>query len=87
MWRVVLVLVILAVAVGAYFYMFERASLERVLDGTPLELPASTTEVYKWRDDRGRWHITDEPPAAGIAFEKMRYRSNDNILPVVPSMD
>ena len=87
MWRTLLVVLVLVIGVGAYLYAFERERLERVLDGSPLELPATTTEVYKWRDDQGSWHITDEPPPAGIRFETMSYRSDDNIMPLAPRQE
>ena len=84
MWRVLLTIVVIGAAGGAYLYVFERERLARALDGSPIELPATTTEVYKWRDDRGHWHITDEPPEADIPFEVMKYRSDDNVLPLAP---
>ena len=84
MWRVLLGIVLIVAAVGAYFYVFERERLARALEGTPIELPATTTEVYKWRDERGRWHITDDPPEENIPYETMKYRSDDNVLPLSP---
>jgi len=87
MWRTLLVVLVLVIGVGAYLYSFERERLERMLDGSPIELPATTTEVYKWRDDQGGWHITDEPPAAGIHFETMSYHSDDNIMPLAPRQE
>lgn len=84
MWRAVLFILLIAAAGGGYFYIFKRAELARVLDGTPIELPATTTKVYKWRDASGHWHITDEPPEANVQFETKTYRSDDNVLPPEP---
>ena len=84
MWRALLFVSLLLAGIGAYMYVFERARLDRILDGTPLELPVTVTEVYKWRDQQGRWHITDQPPPTGVHFETMKYRSDDNIMPLVP---
>ena len=84
MWRALFIVLLLAAAGGAYMYMFDRERLERMLDGSPVELPATTTEVYKWRDTGGNWHITDEPPEGNISFEVMSYRSDDNIMPLAP---
>ena len=84
MWRALLFVFVVASAGGGYLYMFDRARLERMLDGTPIELPATHTEVYKWRDATGHWHITDAPPEGDIKFETMTYRSDDNIMPLAP---
>ena len=84
MSRVLAFILLLAAAGGGYLYLFERERLDRALDGTPLELPATHTEVYKWRDADGHWHITDDPPAGDIPFEAMTYRGDDNILPLAP---
>ena len=87
MWRVVLFICLVIAGVGTYYYFFERESLARHLDGTPLELPAKTTEVYKWRDAQGKWHISDERPDESIESETLQYRSDDNILPSQPPKD
>jgi len=84
MWRVLLFVFLLVAAGAGYLYVFDRERLERMVDGTPIELPATHTEVYKWRDATGHWHITDEPPEQGIQFETMTYRSDDNIMPLAP---
>jgi len=40
--------------------------------------------VYKWRDADGAWRITDEPPPRGVEYERLEYRSDTNVLPLVP---
>ncbi len=46
-----------------------------------IPVPATTTTVYKWRDAKGNWQITDQPPPAGIQFEALEYQSNTNVMP------
>jgi hypothetical protein len=87
MLRIVLFTSVLLGAAGAYCYVFERDALANFLDGTPLELPATTTEVYKWRDAKGVWHISDQRPVEDVKSETLRYRSDDNILPMAPIED
>jgi hypothetical protein len=41
----------------------------------------NTTTVYKWRDQKGNWQITDQPPPAGIKYEILEYQSNTNVMP------
>jgi hypothetical protein len=31
--------------------------------------PAPTPKAYRWKDRQGKWHISDEPPAAGTSVE------------------
>jgi hypothetical protein len=40
--------------------------------------------LYRWRDDRGRVHVTDRPPTDGRPYETLRYHPDTN---VVPSLD
>lgn len=50
----------------------------------PLErmaIPAAPTPpLYKWKDEHGRWNITDRPPE-GRPFEKVVVDPNTNVLP------
>lgn len=38
------------------------------------------TTLYRWQDEAGRWHVTDEPPP-DRPYEKIRYRSDANVVP------
>jgi hypothetical protein len=44
--------------------------------------------LYKWKDDQGRWNITDRPPE-GRAFEEVQIDPDVNVLPagVPPELD
>lgn len=39
------------------------------------------TKVYKWQDQAGEWHFSNEPPPAGISSSVKIYRSDVNITP------
>jgi hypothetical protein len=50
-------------------------------------LPASPTlgpPMYKWRDEKGRLHVTDQPPS-DRPYETLRYDPNTNVVPSGPS--
>ncbi len=51
-----------------------------------LGIAPQTTVVYKWQDAAGQWQITDRPPATGIAYETLHYRSDQNLLPLPPQL-
>jgi len=38
------------------------------------------TVVYRWQDDQGQWHVSDQPPD-DHPYEVVRYRSDANVLP------
>ena len=82
------VVVLAAVAAGAYYVYRNPAVVTSLVEGTPLESTLrdalGTTRAYKWRDADGNWHITDEPPPEGTKFEKLEYQNDANVVPSVP---
>jgi len=83
---VVILLLIIAVMVAGWLYLDEDARREWLAD-TPLAPVAEVTVVYKWQDERGDWKITDEPPPAGIEYERLEYHSDTNVMPLAPRDD
>ena len=49
-------------------------------------LSKQTTRVYKWRNARGEWQLTGQPPAEDIEYEKLEYREDVNVLPLPPQL-
>ena len=88
--KVLVVVVLVAVAAGAYYVYRNPALVIPLFEGTPLESTVretlGTTRVYKWRDADGNWHITDEPPPEGTKFEKLEYQNDVNVVPSVPKI-
>lgn len=83
----VIVVVLVAVAAGAYYVYRNPTVVSPLVEGTPLEGPVrstlGTTRVYKWRDADGVVQITDEPPPEGTKFEKLEYQNDANVVPSV----
>ena len=81
-------IVLVAVAAGAYYVYRNPTVVSPLVEGTPLEGPVrntlGTTRVYKWRDADGVVQITDEPPPEGTKFEKLEYQNDANVVPSVP---
>ena len=82
-----LIAIIVLAAAGGYLYVFEQETVREWLKGTPLEPEPSRTVVYKWQDRDGNWQITDIPPAGDIPYERLEYRGNQNVMPLVPPED
>lgn len=79
--RLLLAIVIVALAFGGYYLYQNPHEVEPFVKGTPLEAAAGVTSFYRWRDVKGSLNITDEPPPDGIPYEIVRYRHDTNIVP------
>ncbi|MFT5449253.1 MAG: hypothetical protein ACI9DC_004442 [Gammaproteobacteria bacterium] len=83
-----LVLCVVAGALGGYLYVFEPQLARQLVAATPLARlappAASVTTAYKWRDAKGNWQLTGQPPPEGTAYEVLETRSGDNIVPALP---
>jgi hypothetical protein len=74
-----MVLLVLLVGIALLFY---PEKLREWSKDTPLEPPPTTTTLYKWQNSSGEWVVTDDPPAEGIPFQELKYRSDVNVLPL-----
>lgn len=86
--KVLIVIVLVAVAAGAYYVYRNPTVVSPLVEGTPLESTVretlGTTRLYRWRDAEGGVHITDKPPPEGTKFEKLEYQNDANVVPSLP---
>ena len=82
--KLLLALLVVSAAGGGYLYLFDPQLGRQLLIGTPLQLPASVVTAYKWRDAKGNWQLSGDPPPEGTAYEVLETRSDDNIVPALP---
>jgi hypothetical protein len=86
--KALIVVILIAVAAGAYYVYRNPTVVSPLVEGTPLESTVretlGTTRVYKWRDAEGAVHLTDEPPPEGTEFEKLEYQNDANVVPSLP---
>lgn len=40
----------------------------------------STSTLYKWQDNSGRWHFGDQPPQGATKVQQMKYAPNANVM-------
>ena len=83
-----LIWVLLALALIGGIYLYQNPDLgKRVEDlSSGAGLSPKTTRVYKWQDDAGDWHISDQPPPAADDYESLDYREDVNVLPLPPQL-
>ena len=85
--RLTWLLLVLVLASVATVYLFPDIArqLRRQLPAS--DFTHTTDRLYKWRNARGEWQVTDAPPPAGTPYEKQDYRDDVNVLPVPPGID
>jgi len=76
--------VVLGSAAG-YLYVINPQLGRKLLADTPMAPPPSVTIAYKWRDKKGNWQLTDQPPPEGTPYEKLEAHSEANIMPSLKS--
>ena len=75
--------ILLAIVVTAALYIYQDEALQKKLVGkvhqVAPELNKST--LYKWKNDKGEWQVTDKPPRKGIHFTTITSQDQINIMP------
>ena len=83
-------LLLIGAAALAWWWLAPQSIPEAVREHLPEPVqPAARNPVlYKWKDDQGRWNITDRPPE-GRSFEAITVDPDTNVLPsgVAPEQD
>jgi len=75
-----LVFLLIVVAAAAYFF---NADVRKFVDNQLIYdagLKSHVTYGYKWQAEDGGWQLTQQPPAAGIPYEKVEVRDDWNVL-------
>jgi Domain of unknown function (DUF4124) len=88
--RVFLLLIVLLLVAGLVLYLRPEYQ-DRIQDlssdiGLSRLTPKKTAHLFKWRDARGNWQITDQLPPEGVDYEKLEYREDVNVLPRPPGL-
>jgi hypothetical protein len=75
------ILLVLAAAIGGYLWWryFPESLPKPIKQITPPSAAASPI-LYKWKDAKGQWHYTDQPPA-DRPYEAVRIDPETNVLP------
>lgn len=80
-------LIILTVIATIAYYVYQDPKLNQKffnkIHQIAPELNQST--LYKWKNARGEWQITDKPPAKGIPFSTISTQDQVNVIPTQPA--
>ena len=69
----------LVAGLGVWWYFAPRSMPDWLARSIPAS-PSLGPPLYKWRDDKGRLHVTDQPPA-DRPYETVRYDPKTNVVP------
>ncbi len=88
--RWLLALLLIAAAAGVWWWLAPQTIPEAVSERLPEPVQPAATHptLYKWKDDQGRWNITDQPPS-DRTYEAITVDPDTNVLPagVAPEQD
>lgn len=86
-----LLLLLIALAALAWWYFWPQTLPAGWREALPVveSSPAHNPSLYKWKDARGQWQVSDQPPPPGVAYEEVRVDPDTNVLPagVPPEQD
>jgi len=85
--RFVWLLFALLLAGGIFLYLNPEYRSRLLSSTSDMISPVSTSRIYKWRNDKGEWQLTDTLPPEGVTFETLEHRSDENVLPRPPQLD
>lgn len=75
-------MIVLALIAGfAWWYVAPDTLPDAVRKLLPVSARANPV-LYKWRDAKGRWNVTDTPPA-DRPYETLKYDPKTNVVPTV----
>ena len=74
-----IILLLVVAAVGAWWY-FAPETMPQWLVRPILGAHGDAPPLYKWRDEKGRLHVTDKPPV-DRPYETVRYDPDTNVVP------
>jgi len=76
-------LIFFAIVVAATYYIYQDDALRTKLIGKVHKVvpELNNSTLYKWKNNKGEWQITDKPPAKGITFTTINTQDQVNVMP------
>ncbi len=92
MKKVAIVLTLLIVILGLLLYLSPvlrqqvNATLppdvsKKLGDIQPQLFDNKTKPLYKWKNNKGEWIVSDKPPGDGTRYETLQYNPDSNVIP------
>jgi len=72
---------------GLYIYLDEPLQQKLLGKAHQIAPELNKSTLYKWKNNKGEWQITDTPPLKGIAFTTITSQDQINVMPSPPKQD
>ena len=79
-----IILIMLSMLAYMYFNPDYKQQLNNM--SSDFGIGKKTVYVYKWKNEKGEWQLTDTVAPPGIEYEKLEYREDVNVLPLPPQL-
>ena len=74
------------VAIAALYLYQDKALQNKFLGKVHQVAPElNNSTLYKWKNSKGEWQISDKPPRKGIAFTAITSQDQVNVMPSLPN--
>lgn len=76
-------IVLLGIIGTAALYIYQDEALQTRLLGKVHQIAPELNQstLYKWKNNKGEWQITDKPPSKGITFTTITSQDQVNVMP------
>ena len=72
----------IVIAVASFFIYQDEALQTKLMSKVHQIAPElNQSTLYKWKNSKGEWQITDKPPHKGIVFTTISSQDQINIMP------
>lgn len=75
--------ILLCILATAALYIYQDEALQKQLLGKVHQIAPELNKstLYKWKNEKGEWQVTDKPPRKGILFTTITSQDQINIMP------
>ena len=75
--------ILLSIILTASLYIYLDEALQDRLMGKVHQIAPELNQstLYKWKNSKGEWQVTDKPPREGIRFTTITSQDQTNVMP------
>lgn len=75
--------ILITAIITTSLYVYQDDSLQIKLLGKVHQVAPELNQsiLYKWKNNKGEWQITDKPPLKGVAYTTVTSQDQINVMP------
>ena len=79
--------ILLSIVAVTVLYIYQDDALQTKLMGKVHQVAPELNDstLYKWRNSKGEWQVSDKPPKKGITFTTISSQDQVNVMPSSPN--